>query len=235
MDVQELLNNLTNELTKGLNNEEDRLEKLSVETGCEMFKRYVLIKANDISDPIKSINILKKRANKFAEETIKSKEKICKFGQDFIIDNTTILLHGYSRVVCSLLIYASKTKRFKVIATEGRPDMHGKKIKSVLSKYNIPVELILDCCVSYYMEKIDSVFFGAACVSESGGIINKIGSYQIAIISKALNKPVYVVTESSKFVTLFPLSQFDIPTKELYYEEKVENESIKVFLNIFID
>lgn len=59
---------------------------------------------------------------------------------------------------------------------------------------NITVDIILDCSVGYYMDKIDMVFFGATCVSESGGIINRIGSYQVSIIAKSLNKPVYVVT-----------------------------------------
>lgn len=68
---------------------------------------------------------------------------------------------------------------------------------------NITVDIILDCSVGYYMDKIDMVFFGATCVSESGGIINRIGSYQISIIAKAMNKPVYVVT--GKYIIIYYL------------------------------
>ena len=53
---------------------------------------------------------------------------------------------------------------------------------------------------SYLMERIDFVMFGADAVVETGGIINKIGTYGIALCARAMNKPVYVLTESIKFV-----------------------------------
>ena len=63
----------------------------------------------------------------------------------------------------------------------------------------------------YIMERVNMVMLGAEGVVESGGIINKIGSYPIAISAKAMNKPVYVVAESFKFVRAFPLNQKDVP------------------------
>ena len=55
------------------------------------------------------------------------------------------------------------------------------------------------------------VLVGAEAVVENGGIINKLGSYQIAIAAKALNRPLYVAAESYKFARLYPLSQRDLP------------------------
>ena len=49
-------------------------------------------------------------------------------------------------------------------------------------------------------------------VLESGGIINKIGTYQVAIVASACKKPFYVASESTKFARLFPLSQADVPS-----------------------
>ncbi|KAK2537789.1 Eif2b1 [Columba livia] len=69
---------------------------------------------------------------------------------------------------------------------------------------------------SYIMEKVDLVLVGAEGVVESGGIINKIGTNQIAVCAKAQNKPFYVVAESFKFVRLFPLNQQDVPDKFKY-------------------
>eukprot|EP00455_Lapot_gusevi_P042144 TRINITY_DN4964_c0_g1_i4.p1 TRINITY_DN4964_c0_g1~~TRINITY_DN4964_c0_g1_i4.p1 ORF type:complete len:119 (+),score=36.42 TRINITY_DN4964_c0_g1_i4:171-527(+) len=60
------------------------------------------------------------------------------------------------------------------------------------------------------MEKVDLVLMGAEGVVENGGIINLIGSYQIAMVAKALNKPFYVSAESYKFVRLFPLTQNEL-------------------------
>lgn len=44
------------------------------------------------------------------------------------------------------------------------------------------------------------VFVGADGVVESGGIINMMGTYQIALVAKSMNKPVYVAAESYKVI-----------------------------------
>ena len=54
---------------------------------------------------------------------------------------------------------------------------------------------------------------GAEAVLESGGIINKLGTFQIATVAKAFGKPVYVASESYKFARLFPLTQRDLPSE----------------------
>ena len=54
---------------------------------------------------------------------------------------------------------------------------------------------------------MDLVLVGAEGVVENGGVINKLGTYQIALCAKALNKPFYVAAESYKFARLYPLNQ----------------------------
>jgi translation initiation factor 2B subunit (eIF-2B alpha/beta/delta family) len=51
------------------------------------------------------------------------------------------------------------------------------------------------------------VLVGGEGVVENGGVINKLGTYQIALCAKALNKPFYVAAESYKFARLYPLNQ----------------------------
>jgi translation initiation factor eIF-2B subunit alpha len=43
----------------------------------------------------------------------------------------------------------------------------------------------------------------------------QIGTYQIAMVAKALNRPLYVAVESYKFIRLFPLQQTDVPNRSL--------------------
>ena len=43
--------------------------------------------------------------------------------------------------------------------------------------------------------------------------ILKIGTYQMAVMAKTLNKPFYVVAESFKFVRMFPLNQQELPNR----------------------
>eukprot|EP00607_Mallomonas_marina_P009076 CAMPEP_0182419340 /NCGR_PEP_ID=MMETSP1167-20130531/3788_1 /TAXON_ID=2988 /ORGANISM="Mallomonas Sp, Strain CCMP3275" /LENGTH=108 /DNA_ID=CAMNT_0024594185 /DNA_START=669 /DNA_END=992 /DNA_ORIENTATION=+ len=51
---------------------------------------------------------------------------------------------------------------------------------------------------------------GGEGVMESGGIVNKLGTYQIALVAKLFSKPFYTAVESYKFARLYPLSQRDV-------------------------
>lgn len=101
---------------------------------------------------------------------------------------------------------------------------------AALRKNGIPCRAVLDSAVGYIMDKVDMVFVGAEGVVENGGIVNKvwhqlcnncniritiikIGTFQIALVAKALGKPVYAVAESYKFVRVYPLNQYDIPSE----------------------
>lgn len=41
----------------------------------------------------------------------------------------------------------------------------------------------------------------------------QVGSFNVAVIAKAMNKPVYVAVESFKFVRVYPLNQQGLPNK----------------------
>ena len=45
------------------------------------------------------------------------------------------------------------------------------------------------------MDKVDFVLVGSEAVVESGGLVNAVGSNQIAIIARAANKPFYALAE----------------------------------------
>ncbi|KAJ4887546.1 NagB/RpiA/CoA transferase-like superfamily protein [Raphanus sativus] len=67
----------------------------------------------------------------------------------------------------------------------------------------ISCRLLLDSAVAYSMDEVDMVFVGADGVVESGGVINMMGTYQIALVAHSMNKPVYVAAESYKDGKLF--------------------------------
>jgi translation initiation factor eIF-2B subunit alpha len=69
------------------------------------------------------------------------------------------------------------------------------KTAEALTAVGIPCTVILDSAVAYAMEKVDFVLVGSEAVVESGGLINAIGSLNIAIIAKAANKPFYALAE----------------------------------------
>lgn len=79
-----------------------------------------------------------------------------------------------------------------------------------LAQAGIPTRLIPDSAVGVTMEAVDMCLVGAEGVMENGGIINKVGTFQIALVAGALQKPFYVAVESYKFARMYPLSQRDM-------------------------
>ena len=95
---------------------------------------------------------------------------------------------------------------------ESRPDEAGIRMVKALDDMGVPTVFISDSAVAHYLaNEVDVVFVGAEAVVENGGIVNKIGTYQISIIANTFNKPFYVAAESYKFTRIYPLNQKDIP------------------------
>lgn len=60
------------------------------------------------------------------------------------------------------------------------------------------------------MERVNLCIVGAEGVMENGGIVNKAGTFQIAMVAKTFGRPFYVAVESYKFARMYPLSQRDV-------------------------
>ncbi|KAJ7963356.1 Translation initiation factor eIF-2B subunit alpha like [Quillaja saponaria] len=185
---------------------------ISLTAGCDLFMRYVTrTSALEYEEFSSAKSRLIERAEKFGELSHKARRIIAILSQDFIFDGCTILVHGFSRVVFEVLKMAAQNKKlFRVFCTEGRPDRTGLRLSNELAKLDVPVKLLIDSAVAYTMDEVDMVFVGADGVVESGGIINMMGTYQIALVAHSINKPVYVAAESYKFARLYPLDQKDM-------------------------
>ncbi|CAG8579290.1 8895_t:CDS:10 [Funneliformis caledonium] len=164
---------------------------ISLSAGADLFLRFVTRTSHDVTNFEACKVHLINSGKVLVEKATAVRHKIAEIG--------TILIHSYSRVVMLLLQQAAaRKKRFKST--------------KILRKAGIPATVILDTAVGYIIDKVDAVFVGAEGVVENGGLINAIGTYQVAVVAKAANKPLYAVIESYKFVRLFPLNQYDLPT-----------------------
>mmetsp|Transcript_26283 Transcript_26283/g.86373 ORF Transcript_26283/g.86373 Transcript_26283/m.86373 type:complete len:300 (+) Transcript_26283:236-1135(+) len=208
--------------------EGQRSKVIQLTAACELFARHVTRTALDIGDFEACKQRLIERGMRFAEQADVSRAVIAENARPFIRDGMAILVHGYSNVVCGCLQHAAKSGvRFKVIVTQGQPECDGFKTASTLQEAGIPVDMILDTAVGYVIQEVDMVLTGAAGVCESGGIINKIGTFQVAAIAKEAKKPFCVASESYKFCRLYPLSPTDLPDAEKEPTPRVE-QGIKI-------
>uniref|UniRef100_A0A8D3CK56 Translation initiation factor eIF2B subunit alpha n=1 Tax=Scophthalmus maximus TaxID=52904 RepID=A0A8D3CK56_SCOMX len=189
---------------------------VAVSSGGELFLRFISLTSLEHQDLSRCKKVMEERGELFLEKISMSRTKVAKLCHTFIKDGTKILTHSYSRVVLRVLEKAAaEKKRFSVYVTESQPDSAGRQMAEALRKLNVPVTVVLDAAVGYVLEKVDLVIIGAEGVVESG-LYHKIGTYQMAVCSKAHNKPFYVVAESFKFVRLYPLNQQDVPDKFKY-------------------
>jgi methylthioribose-1-phosphate isomerase len=90
-------------------------------------------------------------------------------------------------------------KRVKVIASETRPKLQGARLTCYeLMRDGIPVTLITDTMVGYVMSKglVDKVVVGADRVVRDA-VLNKIGTYNVAVLAMEHGIPFYVAAPTS--------------------------------------
>ncbi|XP_055742932.1 translation initiation factor eIF-2B subunit alpha-like isoform X1 [Salvelinus fontinalis] len=216
-DQSETILGLRENLTQTIRRLEEADSSVAVSSGGELFLRFISLTSLEHPDLSQCKKVMVERGELFLKKISLSRSKVAKLCHTFIKDGAKILTHSSSRVVLKVLeSAAADKKRFTVYVTESQPDSAGRQMADKLRNLNIPVTVVLDAAVGYIMEKVDLVIVGAEGVVESGGIINKIGTYQLAVCCKAHNKPFYVVAESFKFVRLYPLNQQDVPERFKY-------------------
>jgi len=208
------------ELVQALNSGAEALKRnlsnpISLSAGADLFIAFVTLFPHESDDFEHLKKELVRESRKYAKDSQSYRERIAEHVLKFIKDDAVILTHSYSRVVMEVLLYAHRHKRISVYVTEARPRGLGVKTHDALTAVGIPCTVVLDSAVAYIIDKVDLVLVGSEAVLESGGLVNAVGSYQMAIVAKAAHKPFYAAAESYKFHRLFPLSQFDLPAHSL--------------------
>ncbi|KAL0106641.1 hypothetical protein PUN28_015295 [Cardiocondyla obscurior] len=199
----------------------------AIASGSELFLRFITLATLDTRSIAECKGIMLERGKMFYEKLVAARGKVAKVAAHFITDGSTILTHSKSRVVLQAMKEAvASNKIFEVYVTSTSPDNNGEKMCQSLTKLGISCTVILDSAVGYVMEQIDMVMVGAEGVAESGGVINKIGTYTMAICAKEVKKPFYVLTESFKFARIYPLNQVDLPN-EFKYTSSTLSKNLK--------
>ena len=141
------------------------------------------------------------KINSFYKEREKIINKIETNFQNFINSlkkrNPTIMLISYSSTIIELLTQYDKNDLI-IYVLESRPLFEGHRVSELLSnKYE--THLIIDAAMGKYIDDIDFVFIGVDSVLEDGSIINKIGTYPLAVLAKSTNTQVYAICDSFKY------------------------------------
>jgi methylthioribose-1-phosphate isomerase len=149
-------------------------------------------------------------ANRIAEEDAASNRLIGKHGAKLILDGDAVLTHCNAGALATVdfgtALGVLKTaweqgKRFNVFADETRPLLQGTRLTAYeLKRAGIPVTLITDGTVGYVMSKhmVNKVIVGADRIVRDA-VINKIGTFTVAVLAKQHRIPFYVAAPKSTF------------------------------------
>ncbi|TVY44320.1 Translation initiation factor eIF-2B subunit alpha [Lachnellula subtilissima] len=193
---------------------------ISLSAGTDLFQRYMIssLKPSSTGNFETVRQHLLSNGRLFVSRAKAGREKIANYGRHFVRDETVVLTHGGSRVVGALLSKAAEA------SASGGNEFGEQSCCFITEAKGVPVATISEGAVGYAMGKVDLVIVGAEGCVENGGIISRLGTYQIALLAKAAGKPFYVAAESHKFVRLYPLGQYDLGIDQEVIKFKTEDE-----------
>ena len=193
----------------------------------------ILSKARDSGENVRgTAALVVEEAQKIADEDVAANHLIGKYGSELIVEGDTVLTHcnagalatvDYGTALGVIRAAVKQGKRIRVIATETRPKLQGARLTTYeLQRDGIPVTLITDGAVGHFMRKkmIDKVIVGADRIVRDA-VINKIGTFTIAVLAKEHRIPFYVAA---------PKSTFDLNSKssEITIEERSPEEVTRI-------
>lgn len=185
--------------------------------GTDLFLQYLVstLKQQDGSFDAVRQHLLR-NGRLFAARAVAARSGVAESGWRFVREGKCVLTHGASRAVAGLLERASRSLggNFRVIYVHSETRVRESDIVVAgLRKLSIPVAEIPESAVAHVMgllRAVSMVFVGAEAVTQNGGIISRIGTYQIAQLASKAHIPFYVAAETHKFSRKFPLDQRDI-------------------------
>jgi methylthioribose-1-phosphate isomerase len=171
----------------------------------------ILNKVNDLTGNAGDLAVfVVEEAQMIADEDAEANRLIGKHGANLVHDGDTILTHcnagalatvEYGTALGVIRAVWEQGKKIRVIATETRPKLQGARLTAYeLKRDGIPVTLITDNMVGYVMYKrmVNVVIVGADRIVQDA-VINKIGTFTIAVLAKEHNIPFYVAAPRSTF------------------------------------
>lgn len=216
-------------------------------------ERMCSIAVRNQQEPLSVIKkLLFKEAQNIIEEDRQTCRRIGRYGAKLIKDKDTILTICNAGILATIdygtalgVIYRAKGegKTVKVFVCETRPMLQGARLTTwELKKKGIDVALICDSMAATLMQqgKINKVITGADRIAANGDAANKIGTYNLAVLSHYHKIPFYIAAPHSTFDLKIKTGK-DIPIEErnikevteLFFKRPIAGRDIKVLNPVF--
>ncbi|MEA3255052.1 MAG: S-methyl-5-thioribose-1-phosphate isomerase [Candidatus Altiarchaeota archaeon] len=152
-----------------------------------------------------------KASQSYADESIERCRLIGEVGEKLIKKNSRILTHcnagalgcvDYGTALAPMRLAHYNKKNIHVFVDETRPRCQGSRLTAwELLQEEIPHSIIVDNAAGFFMQRgeIDIVIVGADRITRNKDVINKIGTYEKAVIARENKIPFYVAAPESTF------------------------------------
>lgn len=169
-------------------------------------------------------------AQALAEEDVAINKRLSEFGAEVVPRGANVLHHCNTGALATVdigtaigVIYEChrQGKGVHVWVDETRPRLQGARLSAwELLREGVPMHLIADNAAGHLMlaGKVDVVLFGADRVAANGDVVNKIGTYKLAVVAKENAVPVFACVPTSTIDLTFADAS-GIPIEEREAEE----------------
>ena len=146
---------------------------------------------------------ISERACDFAAQIVRARGARAKRVAELLPDEARVLTHCNmsGELLATAQHCAVMGKEFAVIATETRPYLQGARLTAwELARAGVRVSLIPDCAIAQVMAKgeVNAIVVGSDRAAQNGDIINKVGTYSLAIMAKQYGVPFHVLVQDPR-------------------------------------
>ncbi len=114
-------------------------------------------------------------------------------------DGYRAITHSYSSTVLEAFKKAAaEGKHIEVYVSESRPRFEGRMLAKRLAESGCKATLITDAALGHYTKDADLALVGADCILADGSVVNKVGTYLLALASSRAGIPFYAAAETLK-------------------------------------
>lgn len=139
------------------------------------------------------------RMESFRRRLEEGAESVAQEAKPFLPPRGRVLTHSDSSTVRSTLARLGPELGLQVTCLEARPMSEGKAMARYLARAGLPVTFAVDASGCSLVREVDLLLLGADSVGDQG-VVNKVGSYALALSAQDLGKPVYVLVDETKLL-----------------------------------
>jgi len=161
-------------------------------------------------------------AQRIADEDVETNRRMGACGATLIEDGFNILTHcnagalatvDYGTALAVVRVAREQGKRIHVWVDETRPRLQGARLTAwELMNEGIPMTLVADSVAGHLLRtgQVDIVLVGSDRTAANGDVVNKIGTYNLAVLARENGVPFYAVVPTSTIDLSTPTGD-DIP------------------------